>query len=81
MQSSKHDVKQELETVSGFTYPFSYSVEDDELYFLSSGVPAKPVIAKDLLEAQDIGTKDLKDFTDSYLVVNLSFKAPLNATS
>ena len=30
------------ETVSGSTNPFSSSFEDNELYFLSFGVPAKP---------------------------------------
>ena len=47
------------ETVSGFTNPFSSSFElqDNELYFLSFGVPAKPGIAKELIEADDIGRK------------------------
>ena len=31
MQSSKHDVKQVLEAVSGFTNPLTSSVEDNEL--------------------------------------------------
>ena len=44
-----------LEAVSGFTNPFISSFEDNELYFLSFGVPAKPGIAKDLIEADDIG--------------------------
>ena len=35
-----------LEAVSGFTNPFSSDVEDNELYFWSSGVTAKPGIAK-----------------------------------
>ena len=52
MQSSKHDVKQVLEAVSGFINAFSSSIEDNELFFLSRGVPAKPDIAKNLLEAQ-----------------------------
>ena len=38
-----------LEAVSGFTNPFSSSFEDNELYFFSFGVPAKPGIAKDFL--------------------------------
>ena len=46
-----------LEVVSGFTNPFSSSFEDNELYFLSISVPAKPGIAKDLIEADDIGRK------------------------
>ena len=44
-----------LEAVLGFTNPFSSSFEDNELYFLSFSVPAKPGIAKELIEADDIG--------------------------
>ena len=49
-------------------------------YFLSFGVPAKPGIAKDLIEADGISRLAVADFTDSILVENLSFTAPLNAT-
>ena len=42
-------------------------------YFLSFGVPAKPGIAKDLIEADDIGRKAFANFIDSLLVENLSF--------
>ena len=44
--------------------------------FLSFGVPAKPGIAKDLIEANDIGRKAVADFIDSLLVKNLSFTTP-----
>ena len=70
-----------LEAVSGCTNPFSSSVEDNEMYFLSSGVPAKPGIAEDLIEADGIGRKAVGDFFDSLLVENLSFTTPLNTTS
>ena len=43
--------------------------------FLSSGVTAKPSIAKDLPEAQDIDRKAVEDFIDSHLDENLSFTA------
>ena len=56
-----------LEAVSGFTNPFSCSFEGNELYFLSFGVPAKPGIAKDLIEADDIGRKAVAYFIDSLL--------------
>ena len=62
-----------LEAVYGFTNPFSSSFEDNELYFLSFYVPANPVIAKDCIEADDIGRKAVADFIDSLLVENLSF--------
>ena len=65
-----------LEAVSGFTNSLSSSFEDNELYFLSNGVPAKPGIAKDLIEADNIGKKDVADYIDSLLVENLSFTTP-----
>ena len=68
----KCKVERILEAVSGSTNPFSSSFEDNELYFLSFGVPAKPGITKDLIEADDIGRKAFADFTDSLLVENLS---------
>ena len=52
----------------GFTIPFSSSFEDIELYFLSFGVPAKPGIAKDLIEAGALGRKAVADIIDSLLV-------------
>ena len=65
-----------LEVVSGFTNPFSSSFEGNELYFLSFGVPVKPGIAKDLIEADDIGRKAVADFTDSLLVKKSVFHNP-----
>ena len=41
--------------------------------FLSLRFPAKPGIAKDLIEADDIGRKAVADFIDSLLVENMSF--------
>ena len=73
----KCKVERVLEAMSGFTDPFSYIFfEDNELYFLSFGVPAKPGIAKDLIEANDIGRKDVADFIVSILAKNLSFTTP-----
>ena len=57
---------------------FSSSFEDNELYFLSFGVPAKQGIAKDLIEADDIGREAVADSIDSLLVLkNLSFTSPI----
>ena len=50
------------------------------LHFLSFGVPAKPGIAKDLIEADDIARKAFADIIDSLLVENLFFTTLLNAT-
>ena len=66
-----------IEAVSGFTNPFSYSFEDNELYFLSFGVPAKPGIAKDLIEANDIGRKAAANFIDSLLAKKSVFYNPI----
>ena len=41
------------------------------MYFLSFGVPAKPGIAKDLIEADAIGRKAVADFIDSLLVESI----------
>ena len=46
------------------------------MYFLDFGVPARPAIAKDLIEADDIGRIAVADFIGSLLVENLSFTAP-----
>ena len=59
-----------------FTNPFSSSSEDNELYFLTFGVPARPGIAGDRIEADDIGRKAVADFIDSLLVENLSCTTP-----
>ena len=45
-------------------------------YFLSFCVPAKPGIAKDLIEADDFGKKAAADFIDSLLVEYMSFTTP-----
>ena len=63
--------------MSGCTNPFSYSFEDNELYFLSFGVPAKPGIVKDLIEADDIGRKAVADFIDSPLAKKYVFHNPI----
>ena len=70
-------VERVQEAVSGFTNPFSSSFEDIELYFLPFGVLAKPDIAKDLIEADDIDRKAVADFIDSLLLKNLSFTSPI----
>ena len=69
-------VERVLEAVSGFANPFSSSFEGNELYLLSFGVPAKPGIAKDLIEANAIGRKAFADYIDSLLVEKLSFATP-----
>ena len=55
---------------------FLFYFEDNELYLLSFGVSAKPDIAKDLIEAYDVGRRAVADFIDSLLVGNLTFTTP-----
>ena len=43
---------------------------------MSFGVPAKPGIAKYLIEADDIGRKAVADFIDSLLVKKISLSQP-----
>ena len=62
-----------LDAVSGFTNPFSSNFVDNELYFLSFGVPAQPGIAKELIEADDIGRKAVAVFIDSLLVKKIFY--------
>ena len=69
-------VERVLEAISGVINPFSSSFEDNELYFLSFGVPVKPGIAKDIIEADEISRKAVADFIDSLLVENRSFTTP-----
>ena len=63
------------EAVSGFTNPFSSGLKtmNCSLYF---GVAAKPGIAKDLIEPDDIDMKAVADFIDLLLVENLSLTTP-----
>ena len=49
--------------------------------FFTFGVPDKPGIAKDLIEADDIDRKAVAGFIDSLLVENLSFTTPQHVTS
>ena len=49
--------------------------------FCLFGVPVKPGMAKDIIEADDIGRKAVAVFIDSLLVENMSFTTPYNATS
>ena len=49
-----------LEGVSGFTNPFISSFEDNELCFLSFGVPAKPGIANISLRLMTLAGRLLK---------------------
>ena len=68
IERSKQDVKRVIAAISGFTNPFCSDVNTNELYCLSSGVPAKPDVANDLLKASDIGRNAMEHFVKTRLV-------------
>ena len=51
--------------------------EDNERYFLSFGLPAKPGIAKNFIEANDIDRKAVAGFIDSLLAKKSVFYNPI----
>ena len=64
---NRHSNTQKLYFVCCVTLFLKYSFEDNELYFLSFVVLAKPGRAKDLTEADDMGRKAVAEFIDSLL--------------
>ena len=68
IQNSEQDVKRVIAAISGFTNPFCSDVNPNELYCLSSGVPAKPDVADDLLKAPEIGRNAMENFFRKRLV-------------
>ena len=77
IQSAQMQSRTSTRGIFRFTNPFSSSFEDNELYFLSFGVPAKPGIAKELIETDDIGRKAGADFIDSLLVKKICLSQPI----
>ena len=57
-----------IAAISGFTNPFCSDVNPNELYCLSSGVPAKPDVADDFLKAPEIGRNAMENFVKKRLV-------------
>ena len=78
IQSTKRDVKRLTDAISGFTSPFGSEINPDELFCLSSGVPAMPNVANDLLQAPDIGAKSRDTFIRTRLVErSVGFHEPI----
>ena len=78
IQSSEQDVKRVIAAISGFTNPFCSDVNPNELYCLSSGVPAKPHVADVLLKAPDIGRNAMEHFIKTRLVdKTMGFHEPI----
>ena len=70
--------KRLTDAISGFTNPFSSEINPDELFCLSSGVPAKPNVANDLLQAPDIGATSRDTFIRTRLVErSVGFHEPI----
>ena len=64
----KTDVKRTEEAISSFTNPFSTEQNCNELYCLSSGVPAKEEVANDLLNVMKKGKLCFDEFVKDRLV-------------
>ena len=78
IQNSEQDFKRVIAAISGFTNPFCSDVNPNELYCLSSGVPAKPDVADDLLKAPEIGRNAMENFVKKRLVdKTMSFHDPI----
>ena len=80
IQNSEQYVKRMIAAISGFTNPFCFNVNPNELYCLSSGVPAKSDVADDLLKAPDILKRNgkLETFVKKRLVdKTMSFHDPI----
>ena len=66
MKSSEVNVKKVIEAFAGFTTPFL--VASNELYCLSSGVPASSEIESSLLQAYKLGKTAMELFIKEQLV-------------
>ena len=67
MKTSESNVKKVVDAICGFTNPFE--VENrDELYCLSSGIPANSTVSDNLLQATDLGKKAMEQFIKERLV-------------
>ena len=67
MKTSESNVKKVVDAICGFTNPFE--VENrDELYYLSSGIPANSTVSDNLLQATDFGKKAIEQFIKERLV-------------
>ena len=67
IKNSERDVQKVREAFSNFTNPFT--IEDkEELFCLSSGVPASPDVTRDLQSAEAVGQQCFKEFIQSRFV-------------
>ena len=67
MKTSESNTKKVVGAICGFTNPFE--VENrDELYCLSSGIPANSTVSDNLPQATDLGKKAMEQFIKERLV-------------
>ena len=59
MKTSKSNVEKVVDAICGFTNPFQVE-NKDELYCLSSGIPANSTVSDNLLQATDLGKKAME---------------------
>ena len=77
MQNSENNVKKITEAVLGFTNPFQVE-NKEELYCLSSGIPATQEVSNSLLQALELGKDAMVTFFEKRLVdKSLKFHEPI----
>lgn len=78
MAESESDVKKVMNAICSFTNPFDTGRSTEHLYCLSSGVPAKPDVAEDLLNAASIGETSMTEFLQNRLIDRtVEFHSPI----
>ena len=77
MQNSENNVKKITEAVLGFTNPFQVE-NKEELYCLSSGIPATQEVSNCLLQALELGKDAMVTFFEKRLVdKSVKFHKPI----
>ena len=77
MQNSENNVKKITEAVLGFTNPFQVE-NKEELYCLSSGIPATQEVSNSLLQALELGKDEMVTFFEKWLVhKSVKFQEPI----
>ena len=70
MKSSEANVKEITEAVLSFTNPFALQ-NQQELYCLSSGVPATQEVSRSLFQAHELGKDAMITFSRSGLLIKV----------
>jgi hypothetical protein len=76
--NSEKDVKKVMGAITSFTNPFNNNGNNNQLYCLSSGLPASADIANDLLGAFETGKSSMNTFIEERLVKKKSHSMTLS---